>query len=144
MYVMSSTIESINPSFGTIRGGTLLTMEGSDYDETRMMYCWFGESLLEPAIFVSSRKVQCATPRSESAKVVSIRVIDEGYANATSVIHTLIGVSFEYINDAVVSSIYPSSGPISGGTPVLFVGDNFIDSDNLTCWLSQDISSAFL
>ena len=115
MYVMSSTFESISPSFGTIRGRTLLVMEGSDYDETCMIYCRFEEGLLEPAIFVSSRKILC-----------------------------LIGVSFEYRNNAVVSSIYPSSSPISGGKSVLFVGDNFIGSDNLTCWLSQDISSAFL
>ena len=135
LYVMSITLDSVSPSFGTVRGGTKLTLEGSGYDSSRKMYCWFGENImLEPVKYVSNKQVECTTPQSNIAKSVTLRVIDDGYANSTSVIESLTGVIYEYVADAVISSVHPSSGPMSGGTPVLFIGDNFVDSGNLTCW----------
>jgi IPT/TIG domain len=47
--------------------------------------------------------------------------------------HTLTGVTYEYVPLADVSSVFPPRGPNTGGTEVLVVGSYFKQSAALSC-----------
>merc|ERR1712238_582306 len=146
VYIVSIFVESVSPSFGTRKGGTLLTVRGVGFEELHLaglnstvteepigFKCWFGDEISTTAEFVSDIEVTCFSPKP--ATMISSVNVNIGLSDKFT--KTLSHVVYEYSEDAVLNSIESSSGPISGGTSVLITGENFVDNDSLSCFFGN-------
>jgi hypothetical protein len=103
---------SLNPSFGTIGGGTEVFIEGTNFIKSDELACKFGDTLV-PGIFVSSSGIVCKSPAvSQSELTLEVTVTIDGYHFSES------SKSFSYYEGGVINMIDPNIGPSSGGTIV--------------------------
>jgi hypothetical protein len=127
-YILSPPqISSIQPSMGSILGGTSLTIFGFGFLNMSHLDCLFGDIDAVTAIFVSGNEIRCNTPKPLKPTTVSvvIRFQELDYVTNRAI--------FRYITDPQITAIHPNTGPISGNTLVIFNGHNFIDSDVIKC-----------
>ena len=121
----------VSPVSGPVKGGTLLLLSGMQLhaSESTGLYCMFGWETLVEASFEHTGLVRCTSPdvsTSSSKGMVSMHLMSD------DVVYTST-VAFFYEADVSVSSIYPVSGLVSGGTLVSVYGENFVDGINAYC-----------
>ena len=127
-YYYDCTIISISPSTGPISGGTTIVVTGTNFLASTLLSCRFGESTITSAIYLNSTSIQCLTPVSAlGAKSFDVTVSNNGKDFSEC------NVSFKYINEVKVTSIYPVYGSISGGTNVTVLGYGFEVDTQYTC-----------
>ena len=127
-YYYDCTITSISPSTGPISGGTTIVVTGTNFLASTLLSCRFGESTITSAIYLNSTSIQCLTPVSAlGAKSFDVTVSNNGKDFSEC------NVSFKYINEVKVTSIYPVYGSISGGTNVTVLGYGFEVDTQYTC-----------
>ncbi|MEM6730439.1 MAG: IPT/TIG domain-containing protein, partial [Myxococcota bacterium] len=129
-------VVSVNPAKG--RGGTpvIATVNFVVDGDARSVSCWFG-SVPSPAILSdNSTKVRCeAAPVPATPGVVTVTV---GYVGVVPPAHHS-RVYYEYLPRASLSSVFPTSGSIAGGTVLSLSGDAFpIDEVRCRFSLLQD------
>lgn len=139
-FTQQPSIDSMFPLRGLSKGGSIVTLSGSNllpfYNTTTR--CLFGS---KPArvVFVSNEEVKCISPdeengMSEGLEVkVSINGVD--YHRAPSL--------FNYDDEAIVRTVYPSHGSIRGGTTVNLtvtgIGRTHVsDGEPLLCIVGSD------
>ena len=141
--VKDISIASISPSYGSIKGGTMIEITILSGQANDISHCRFDDTLV-PVTAHSERNVTmltCLSPKTRSPGVVVLEVSSNGKDSTSN--HHL----FEYIEDLELLEIEPNSGPESGDTVVLLKGRNFPQKDNLSCnfgsssvaarWLSE-------
>ncbi|XP_045482942.1 plexin-B isoform X2 [Harmonia axyridis] len=133
-------IDMIKPLSGPIEGGTLVTIEGSNLGLKKSDVqgkIRIGDVPCTLVNYEVSVRIQCVTGPSKSEKTVPIIVGNlAGYTESS--------VEFSY-KDIILSGIYPSIGPQSGGTQLAITGqylnigtdikaylDNYICTVNVT------------
>ena len=121
-FLPNHVVNSIQPRFGSVFGGTLVEIEGHGFVESENLGCRFGGSLFASADFVSSNQIRCVSPPAPSTRIdfnVSVEVTVNG--------QDYVGVleEFEYVRRPVVTSMMPVRGPVRGGTLITFSGQNF-------------------
>ena len=134
-YIKQIILSKLWPSNGpSLRGGTLLSIYGSDFTSNIDTYCVF-DSFHVPASIVSSQLIQCVTPPHKPG-LVNISVLLDG-----SHIHSdQTNLQFLYVPDVSVDKITPEFGYTSGQYPVLVFGSNFLNSTALGCRFSDMLS----
>jgi len=126
-YSDPAQVLSIEPATGSIDGGTTVSINGRNFNQSGAHLCRFGDNTPPvPANFVSSSKIVCLSPSNEPG-ASTVEVSDNGADYTTSF------VQFTYRLPIRVSSVYPSSGPETGNTVVRVVGANFADVIDLRC-----------
>jgi hypothetical protein len=134
-YVRLPRLTSIAPGFGSIRGGTRLSVRGEQFLSGATLYCFFGTQLRSTAQYISSTLVRCLTPLTASAGPLKVTV---GPSSATESLFTVDGawLKYTYTPPVRVLAVSPDAGPARGGTIITMMGMNFVNSNLLTCRFS--------
>lgn len=125
-YVIPTRAVALFPQSGPQSGGTPITVVGSGFQMSSRLGCMFDEEFV-PATYVSETKVSCVTPPSTNERTVLVTVAIEEPGSVAE------GTIFAYTGELYVSSVHPSSGPVSGGTTVYVNGFNFVDGQETRC-----------
>ena len=111
------TVSSITPSSGPASGGTPVTITGSGFQAGATVSLG---GTAATGVSVSSSTTITATTAAHAAGTVNVVVTNPDSQSGT------LPSGYSYGNPApTVSSITPSSGPASGGTPVTITGSGF-------------------
>ena len=114
-YVPPPTVSSVTPDFGTYTGGTSVTVAGTGF-RPGMAVDFEGSSCVgsttSPFTFV-------CTTTSHAAGLVDVTVTN--YDTQTDTLTD----GYNYIIPPTITSISPEYGPVSGGTAVTIVGEDF-------------------
>ena len=142
-------ISSIVPRRGSLQGGTIVTISGTGFVSHSIdiendgdaaspppLSCTFGGVESTSVTFVSSEEIHCSAPSSFSEGFVTVEV------STNSADYTKSASQFQYLQDLVISSLRPASGPFNGGTKISVFGSNFVDSLNLFCKLTFEDDTA--
>ena len=127
-YTEPSQVLSIRPQSGSMNGGTKVFINGTNFNSTGTFKCAFGDRVVE-AEFVSSSSITCISPSGHVGRV-SVEVTSNGVDYTTNF------VQYTYRLPVRLVSVYPTSGPESGGTEIRVVGMNFVDALDLKCRFS--------
>ncbi|KAJ1472119.1 hypothetical protein T484DRAFT_1915277, partial [Baffinella frigidus] len=129
MYMVSaSSVATVWPTRGSLKGGTMLTVAGVNLDSVEELTCEFNTG--SSAGLKGDGTWTCATPRPETLGEVSVRVSAGGQELDNG------RLKFEYVLDSMVTSVVPSSGSISGGFTVTVHGEGFVATGTSVCVFS--------
>ena len=109
-------VSSISPISGPITGGTVVTITGTNF--TGATAVMFGNTAATSFTLDSATQITATAP-AEVVGVVDITVAINGVASPVTA-----NDQFTYVGP-LVTSISPSSGPMTGGTVVTITGFNF-------------------
>jgi hypothetical protein len=135
-FVRPPAIHSIARNAGPQSGGSVINIRGTRFLDSSAQYCRIGESVIVPALRQGAGRVRCYTPAHYTDAIVTVNGVTSHVSrpalNVTvelsfnGVDFTNQGHLFEYQRDVNITSLYPSKGPISGGTLITVSGSNFI------------------
>lgn len=123
----SPTLVSSSVASGTLRGGTSLTLTGTNF--------YLVSSVIVTGVAVSTFTVVSPTTISctTSAMITNVDTLGDIIVRATFGTATL-SRSFTYLTDPkpVITSLSPSTASILGGTTLSILGANFLDVSSIT------------
>ena len=94
-------------------------------------------SVLVPGIvaaqYIARHILKCISPVSFNSQLVTVEVSSNG------VDYTSDMVQFHYQRPAMVTTVEPSIGPITGYTIINIYGANFVDSSSLFCAFGESV-----
>lgn len=135
-------IASVYPSSASENGGSKLLVSGSGFTDTPRLACIFnfstsrGRPQIESiAVYISENLISCISPEGNVGGV-DVRVTNNGIDISTSL------ALFTIDSASTVTTLWPSSGSIDGGTTVQVQGTGFIDSPTIFCKFGDNIVSA--
>jgi len=116
-YLTPSIINRIEPSIGSVQGGSIVKLHGTDFSNITGQRCFFGNGISANAEWISQNEVRCVSPayKGEGKREVSVHLGLE--SNVTLSIET--HASFNYLSDPIISNFHPRFGSSSGGTQVI-------------------------
>lgn len=118
IYLGPPTVTGVSPSSGPAAGGTTVTIKGSGFTDATAVD--FGSTPATNVTVVSDTQITATAPPG-SAGAVDVTVTTPDGPSAT------VGSDqFTYVPAPAVASVFPSSGPIAGGTSVTITGNHFI------------------
>lgn len=124
-YVDNFYISSIQPTFGTTQGGTLISIAGENFSQRLGLSCIFGNNMWTNATVISPSQVTCTAPASlnTDAMIVTVKLGTKHHNGITFL--TSKGVMYQYTFAPEIHYIYPSRAMASGGDHVMIFGSNF-------------------
>ncbi len=123
-YVAEHQVYSLMPSIGQSIGGTSVSILGSNFRNSSKVGCRFGSSLVK-ALFINSEMLVCRTV-IQPPRYIQVEVTNNGLDFSRN------GVKFLY-NDMNFESIFPVSGPLSGGTQVRLRARSLFHTHTIHC-----------
>ena len=112
------TVTSVSPNSGSTGGGTGVTITGTNFVSGATVK--FGGTSATNVAVASSTSITAKTP-GHTAGAVTVVVTNSDGQNGT------LNNGYTYTNPApTVTSILPSTGTVSGGTPVTITGTGFL------------------
>ena len=124
-YTESIIIVSIQPSVGTINGGSPITIFGLNIPNIQKLVCQFG-SVYSEALMVSDQKIKCLAPPQNKTGVMRVKI-----GSKCGSVETSKSGDFEYIFQPSIFDIFPKIGTSLGGTTVVIVGNMFPSSPRI-------------
>lgn len=134
-YVLPTRVVALSPSKGPQTGGTPITVSGNGFRLSSRLGCLFDEEFVA-ATYQSETQVQCVTPPATKDRAVIVAVANDVPGSAAE------GKEYLYIGRPYISSMYPRSGPMSGGTSIRVNGFNFMDAQEVRCVFGSQAVSA--
>lgn len=132
LYVNSFQVNNINPSSGSVTGGTRITVSGTKFLSSTLTTCHWG-TYTSGAEYVSETAFFCISPPVASGSSVTVRISLNGIASQACPSSNLLlqcpnsGQSqFRYYVDPMLTRIEPSFGRVTGGTAVQIFGSGFV------------------
>ncbi|SDI91049.1 IPT/TIG domain-containing protein [Frankineae bacterium MT45] len=122
-YVAPPAVTGVAPATGVIAGGTKVTITGTGF--TGATGVSFGGVAGSSVTVVSATSITVTAP-AHTAGVVDLQVTGP-YGTST----TTTTDKYTYVKVAVVTSLSPSSGPITGGTTVTITGTGFLGTSKI-------------
>jgi IPT/TIG domain len=135
-YVITPTARAVAPHNGPTTGSTVLTVTHSGGSSSGELQCVIGGAVV-PAQSHTATSVQCATPVHVAAGVVTVELTVNDGADVTTE-----GMTYAYLDPAVVTAISPASGSEHGGYTAVITGSGFYDSAELLCRFGSGESAA--
>ncbi|GFH60968.1 hypothetical protein CTEN210_17444 [Chaetoceros tenuissimus] len=132
-------LSSIEPQFTNSFGREWITVRGANFSNLPGLFCLF-DGIKQEAIFISRTEIKCLTPVLAPG-LHNVHVVNSFTANSTS--SQRLRINF----DTTISSIYPSFGPMDGGTSVNVNGRfamNNQTSQIVTCHFGNEESPGVL
>lgn len=105
-------LTSITPSVFDSAGGDWITVKGQHFSNRRGLSCLFHDLAIQKAVFISTYEIKCQSPRMIPGSY-------NLYVMNGSNLESLASMRFHVTNDAIVTSINPSSGSLYGITLVV-------------------------
>jgi len=132
-YTTNAVVELVNAlnvssvSQRTVIIGNVVSVTGAGFAEPRGVYCAIGGSGVDgpawsymPTTVVSTSEVSCMVPaRGAGFRAIEVALTKGGVMSST-------GMQLEYTSTSVVTSVWPASGSIAGGTVVTLNGIGFV------------------
>ena len=120
-YYRPPFVYDIEPLMGPVAGGTEVFIHGSNFEDSGIIRCKFGENIV-PGYFVNINVLKCVSPRTDKPSYVSFQVAvhEDDYSSPEL-------FKFLYYDTPVVARIEPTCGPERGYTQLVIYGQNFID-----------------
>ena len=143
-YLDHPSITSIHPRFGSVDGGTRVRLHGNALSwpyASKYLSCRFGNSTMMVSVEISSNHdIVCTSPPGTGSGQVSL------YANHGQRWLASSDESFIYMHPVELVSLFPDSGPASGGTIVTITapGLNLLPRELLTCHFGDEFVMATL
>ncbi|MEU2121018.1 IPT/TIG domain-containing protein [Nocardia niwae] len=119
IYVVVPTITSISPTSGPTAGGNSVTITGTGF--TGPLTVRFGSTA---TVFTINSPTQITAVAPAGTGTVQVTVTGSG--------GTSNGVAYTYAAVPALTSIAPSSGPVTGGTTVILTGTNLTGATAVT------------
>lgn len=138
-YRAHPTVSELRPSFGSLQGGTLVSIYGDGFEFSSSLMARFGHSRV-PATFISPSELRSTSPASSSGTVnVVVGNHDISFASSGD-------MKFTYGDGPAVLGIYPTSDSIAGGLSVKVRGHGFSNSSKLACRFGDagDVPATFV
>ena len=149
-FTPEARVHTVSPSAGSVSGGTVLRVMGSDFlDSAPALTCRFSSSSMGsdgggggnpwsadvPATYISPVAVECTTPAYQLANPVDLETNLVGVAvSVNGQDFTSDPVQFQYRAEPAVHAVAPVRGLASGGTVLTVTGENFVDAgSDLLC-----------
>ncbi|GMH66707.1 hypothetical protein TL16_g04487 [Triparma laevis f. inornata] len=120
-------ITSVLPNGALTDSSSMVTVFGSNFENSKMLSCKFGSVISSNVVFISSTHISCETPTVLKPVEVAVEISNNGND------FTNDGVDFEFFGHPAVASVSPSSGDKSGGTLVTITGRNFMFGERTVC-----------
>ncbi|MFM7252046.1 MAG: IPT/TIG domain-containing protein, partial [Ilumatobacteraceae bacterium] len=121
------TVTSISPTSGPTSGGTTVTITGTGF-VTGATVAFDGLAPVAATV-VSATSLTVVSPSTVTPGVVDLQVTTSGGSSST----TGAGDNFTYTAPVPsVSSLSPSTGPVTGGTSVTVTGTGFVTGASVT------------
>lgn len=134
-HVLPTRVVALSPSKGPQTGGTPITVSGSGFRLSSGLGCLFDGEFVA-ATYQSETHVRCVTPPATTERSVVVAVANDGPDSAAE------GKEFLYTGGFYISSMYPQSGPMSGGASIRVNGFNFMDAQDIRCVFGSQAVSA--
>ena len=131
-------VKSIEPNLIGSNGGTSVRVVGDRFVNSGELACRF-DSVKIPARFISSRVVQCLTPRMPPG-IVMVNVVNGGPGQLVS----KKGATVTILADVSLTSIEPEFGPLRGGTLVDISGTFPPKCEAVVCKFGSTAVHAFM
>ncbi|WP_330229120.1 IPT/TIG domain-containing protein [Nocardia sp. NBC_00508] len=112
-YVGIPAIVSISPNFGPVTGGVVVSLTGSGFTGATAVN--FGATPATFFVALSNTSIIALAPPGTGTVPVTV----------TTAAGTSAGVSFTYVPAPTLTSISPTTGPVTGGTTVTLTGTGF-------------------
>jgi LPXTG-motif cell wall-anchored protein len=116
-YLPGPTIASVSPAFGSVTGGTPVTIAGTNF--TGATSVRFGTSAAIAVTVVNATTITAHAPAGVTGIVDVVVTTPNGTTSAN------VSDRFTYITVPTVSSVSPSAGPVAGGNSVTIEGTGF-------------------
>ncbi|WP_345718827.1 beta strand repeat-containing protein [Kineosporia mesophila] len=116
-YADIPSVHGVSPDEGPIAGGAIVTITGTGFGGATAVA--FGGVPATGFAVMSPTQITATSP-AQAVGVVDVRVTGPGGTTATS-----SGDRFTYRAVPVIGALSPSSGPVTGGTPVTLSGSGF-------------------
>ena len=123
----------MKPTYGTVRGGTVLSLEITNVHSSKVAFCRFNyngmqqhsERIRASAVSGSSNnQITCTTPRSTKGignVTVSISMNGIHWSNVTS-------STYQYVKHTFMNNLIPKKGTYNGKTEVTLYGQHLFAS----------------
>lgn len=126
-YLVESTVLAITPSSGPWHGGTAVEVTGTGFVNSTGLSCLLSNRRL-PATFVDSGRLRCITSAiAASSRLLSLplEVSNNGidFTNRST-------ARYSFVPALSIRHLWPTSGPVGGGTSVSVYGSGFSSGDN--------------
>ncbi|VDK63949.1 unnamed protein product [Anisakis simplex] len=126
-------IESFEPKSGPLEGGTLVEIRGRELGISLQDIkdrVFIGGSKCDVLQYVVSKRIICSIMSGSGSSPVQLRFGNSGkrFADSES--------RFKFV-DPQPKSIYPSYGPVSGGTKVVIYGTNLNVGSNMSVFVGE-------
>ena len=109
VYLMSScfhtaaTLSALNPTTGSVVGGVIVTLTGTDFLPNSAMECSI-DAVDSAATYITTSTVKCVVPSRGSPAVASVLLRVNGVDETNA-------LSFTYMGTVTVTSFVPTTGP---------------------------------
>ena len=137
-YRAQPTVQYVSPALGSVNGGTLVTLTGSNFIDTPDAMCSFGPYVVT-AYVLSATQLLCVAP-SIVASNASNKIVVPVEVSFNRVVWTDNGRMFTYLPDAIPLSVSPAQGSVAGGNSVVVTGRRFIANES-QCRFAGELSS---
>lgn len=116
-YLNSSTINRIEPSIGSVHGGSIVQLYGTNFSNITGQRCFFGDDTSAIAEWISQHEVRCVSPayKGEGKREVLVHLGMQPNVMLSIESHA----SFSYLSHPIISDFHPRFGSSSGGTKVI-------------------------
>ena len=143
-------IDHITPNFGPRKGGTPITIFGSNFIDNPGMICTFEQrdmnaediSLMyhttTSAHFLNDSCILCLSPPSTQEKNVYLSLSVKGAEMKPS---RNTNIAYNYYDDFLIKKFHPSLGYSDGGYRVRILGDSFINRGSTNCKFGNSVVS---
>jgi len=122
-------IHSISPRMGGISGGTTVTIQATNVENTGSLSCYFGERRVVTATFHDRNTLSCISPKVPAPTEVEISITVNGKDVTTG--PNRLTALFTYVSEPRVIDIVPNKGFYEGGQEVRLRTENvFFDPDS--------------
>lgn len=135
VYQPKATVQSVSPRRGSVHGGTQIAVIGTGFVNSTEVACRLGERIGE-AQYVDPTLVLCRAPGAEvmpkenGGSSVFVGIANNGIDFSAS---ENPDAMFQYVPSFDISSIEPTSGPLTGGTILRVDGVGFDTAGNVSC-----------
>ncbi|CAM9733902.1 unnamed protein product, partial [Scytosiphon promiscuus] len=141
-FLSPPVVRSIHPQKVHEEGGTRLVISGENFVSSQELACKFSAGphhVLVPAQFQSPTKIRCITPGWSDVMTAGVKVVVDVTVNGVD--FTSGGAAFMF-QPVAISTVWPSTGSASGGTPVALVGSSLPREQVSCCSFGGVIGSA--
>lgn len=118
-YRIESAVRSVEPSSGPSQGGTVVEISGTAFVNSTALSCRLAGRRF-PATFVNSGRLRCTTPPSSTSSSASLEISNNGADFTNS------GVDFTFVPALNFRHMWPTNGPVAGGTSLRVHGSGFL------------------